>query len=88
MLKVVNKGISAPIGIFIVAFFALVAGVGVLKYQSNLMPNPETLPKLEILETPKIIGGQKDEHGCLIPAGYSWCEAKSMCLRVWEEECK
>ena len=33
------------------------------------------------------IGGQKDEHGCLIPAGYSWCEEKQKCLRVWEEKC-
>lgn len=36
---------------------------------------------------PGPIGGQEDEHGCLIGAGYSWCEAKQKCLRVWEEEC-
>ncbi|MFA6039147.1 MAG: hypothetical protein WCV62_00260 [Candidatus Peribacteraceae bacterium] len=35
----------------------------------------------------RLIGGQKDEHGCLIPAGYSWCEAKQKCLRTWEEAC-
>jgi putative hemolysin len=34
------------------------------------------------------IGGQKDGHGCLIPAGYSWCEEKQKCLRVWEEPCE
>jgi hypothetical protein len=34
-----------------------------------------------------LIGGQKDEHGCLIGAGYSWCEEKQKCLRDWEEEC-
>ncbi len=33
------------------------------------------------------IGGDKDEHGCLIAAGYSWCEAKQKCLRIWEENC-
>jgi|GEM_PF-2044312 len=33
------------------------------------------------------IGGQKDDHGCLIGAGYSWCEQKNKCLRVWEEGC-
>jgi hypothetical protein len=33
------------------------------------------------------IGGEKDEHGCLTGAGYSWCEAKGKCLRVWEEPC-
>ena len=35
----------------------------------------------------KPIGGEKDEHGCLTGAGYSWCEAKGKCLRVWEEPC-
>jgi len=35
----------------------------------------------------KPIGGEKDEHGCLIAAGYSWCEAKQKCLRAWEEGC-
>ena len=34
------------------------------------------------------IGGDKDEHGCLIAAGYSWCEAKQKCLRTWEEPCE
>lgn len=35
-----------------------------------------------------LIGGDKDEHGCLIAAGYSWCEAKQKCLRTWEEPCE
>ncbi len=35
----------------------------------------------------KPIGGDKDEHGCLIAAGYSWCESKQKCLRTWEEGC-
>jgi hypothetical protein len=38
-------------------------------------------------EAEQLIGGDKDEHGCLIAAGYSWCEAKQKCLRTWEEEC-
>ena len=33
------------------------------------------------------IGGERDEHGCLLMAGYTWCEAKQKCLRVWEEGC-
>jgi putative hemolysin len=38
-------------------------------------------------EQQNIIGGETDEHGCLIAAGYSWCEAKQKCLRTWEENC-
>ena len=36
---------------------------------------------------PQLIGGDKDAHGCLIAAGYSWCQAKATCIRVWEEYC-
>jgi|GEM_PF-2914020 len=35
----------------------------------------------------QIIGGDKDEGGCLVGAGYSWCELKQKCLRIWEEPC-
>jgi len=35
-----------------------------------------------------IVGGDKDAHGCLGSAGYSWCETKQKCLRVWEEACQ
>lgn len=34
----------------------------------------------------KIIGGERDEHGCLGPAGYSWDEEIGACIRVWEIE--
>ena len=32
----------------------------------------------------ELIGGQKDEHGCLGPAGFSYDENVGACLRVWE----
>jgi hypothetical protein len=35
----------------------------------------------------QLIGGETDEHGCLIAAGYSWCESKQECIRTWEEGC-
>ena len=35
----------------------------------------------------KLIGGDKDEYGCIGSAGYSWCDEKQKCIRVWEEEC-
>ena len=33
------------------------------------------------------IGGDKDEHGCLTSAGYSWCEGSQNCVRTWETPC-
>ena len=34
-----------------------------------------------------IIGGDRDAHGCIGSAGYSWCEAKASCIRSWETYC-
>jgi len=36
---------------------------------------------------PPLVGGDRDAHGCIGSAGYSWCEAKQKCLRIWEEPC-
>ncbi len=33
-------------------------------------------------------GSDRDAFGCIPSAGYSWCEAKQKCLRVWEEPCE
>lgn len=33
-----------------------------------------------------LVGGDKDEHGCLGSAGYTWCESKAECLRPFEEQ--
>lgn len=48
-----------------------------------------TGPNCEFARCPdqQIVGGDKDEHGCIGSAGYSWCEPKSKCLRIWEEAC-
>jgi len=37
--------------------------------------------------SPMLVGGDRDIHGCLGSAGYSWCEVKNKCLRTWEEPC-
>lgn len=34
----------------------------------------------------KLIGGDKDKHGCLIGAGYSWNEGEKSCVRQWSNE--
>ena len=33
---------------------------------------------------PGAIGGQRDAHGCLAPAGYRWCARTNRCERSWE----
>ncbi|MCK5819324.1 MAG: hypothetical protein KAH18_08730 [Psychromonas sp.] len=31
----------------------------------------------------KLIGGDKDEHGCYRSAGYAWCHSTNQCERPW-----
>jgi len=52
-------------------------------------PSPAVVPfapAVQPSDTP-IVGGDRDEHGCIGSAGYSWCASKNKCLRIWEEEC-
>jgi len=49
-------------------------------------PNCEFTPCVEVKEP--VVGGDKDSHGCIGSAGYTWCQVKQKCLRVWEEKCE
>ncbi len=51
---------------------------------------PESAPAVTPASTPEapLVGGDKDEHGCIGSAGYTWCEPKQKCLRTWEEPCE
>jgi hypothetical protein len=67
----------------IIGFFL---GIQYQKTTQNNIPYSQSILIPEV--TPKLIGGDKDKHGCLTGAGYSWCEVKNKCLRVWEESCQ
>lgn len=38
-------------------------------------------------DKPASIEGERDIHGCLLSAGYSWCASKNRCVKTGEEEC-
>jgi len=38
--------------------------------------------------TNNLVGNDRDVHGCIGSAGYSWCAEKGKCLRSWEEKCQ
>ena len=44
---------------------------------TEVIPEPVSPPGLPI-------GGERDEYGCLGPAGYSWNEEANACIREWE----
>jgi hypothetical protein len=66
--------------ICVFAFIILLAGCSLWQpiVKPNSLPDNANQP---------LIGGQKDAGGCLIAAGYAWCEPKQKCLRSWEEKC-
>ena len=41
----------------------------------------------EPTEPTEPIGGQQDVGGCMVGAGYSWCESSHSCVRKWEVPC-
>lgn len=47
------------------------------------------VPSQDEKEAPEeqLVGADRDEHGCIGSAGYTWCESKQKCLREWEEPC-
>jgi len=49
---------------------------------------PNALKPSEGCGDEKLIGGDKDEQGCLIAAGYGWCPSTGKCQRMWEEYCE
>lgn len=32
-----------------------------------------------------LVGADKDEHGCIGSAGYTWSEVRKDCIRLWEQ---
>ncbi len=80
-----QKGFVLPLIIAIIVILAIAGGVFI--YQKKAVA-PVINTIATSTATPTIIGGDRDIHGCLGPAGYSWCAVKNKCLRVWEEKCE
>ena len=36
--------------------------------------------------TQNLLGGDRDEHGCMGSAGYKWSPEKQQCVRPWEHK--
>lgn len=72
---------SVLIFILVLAVFLIAGGSYYFGTQKNSGTIPTPIPEQ------KKVGSDKDEHGCIGSAGYSWCEIKQKCLRSWEEIC-
>ncbi|MFA6306487.1 MAG: hypothetical protein WCV70_02215 [Patescibacteria group bacterium] len=74
--------------LILTVFLPLLAITGCTRETKRTSETPAVIPpQQEENNAEPLIGGDKDEHGCLGPAGYQWCEVKNKCLRIWEEAC-
>jgi len=80
-----KKGFVIPLIIAIVAILTLGGVVFVTKNKE--VKAPVIIDPISTT-TNSLVGGDKDIHGCIGSAGYSWCQVKNKCLRVWEEKCE
>lgn len=75
---------------FLIVVLILAAFVGGYfvsqKYNFKLEPKNSATTASPTITQP-LVGNDRDVHGCIGSAGYSWCEAKQKCLRTWEESC-
>ena len=59
--------------IFWVVAFALAFAVGGCAAKDSKTP-----------DAPRVVGADRDAHGCIGSAGYSWCARTKKCERPWE----
>lgn len=69
--------------IFILLLVFLVSGCNILPLVNEEEVIKDVVNQV-VDDNQELIGGQRDEHGCLGPAGYSWDEEIQACLRTWE----
>lgn len=82
-----TKGYQKITTVILIVIIVVVAIVGgAYSYKKWILPAKNESPSSNE-DGNQLIGGQKDEYGCLTPAGYSWCATKQKCLRIWEETC-
>ncbi len=62
-------------------------GLGILVHAQDATNTTLVVPAASGTPAPMIVGNDRDIHGCIGSAGYSWCAIKQKCLRVWEEPC-
>jgi len=61
--------------------------VAMLGAQANASPMPGSDSALGRNSPPTLVGGDRDAHGCIPSAGYTWCDATQKCYRPFEEKC-
>jgi hypothetical protein len=80
MVKYMKRLVCSPA---LIPGILLIAALLVLPV-SGVAPLNTTIPATTTAMMP---GSDRDSHGCIGSAGYTWCDTKQTCLRTWEEPC-
>lgn len=59
-------------------------GVAVLLASCSKVQNNEQKEEATTEKAEPMVGGEKDEHGCIAAAGYTWSELLQTCVQVFE----
>ena len=51
------------------------------------LPESDSVSLAPMSLASELVGGDRDEHGCIPSAGYSWCQPLAQCIRAWETNC-
>ena len=83
-----KKIISISVGIVVIAAAAFYIGT-FFQRKPSLVVSPTATPVVQSSPnaSPQLVGNDRDEHGCIGSAGYSWCATKQKCIRIFEEDC-
>jgi len=70
-----------------VLFIIIIAGAAVLICLQKIPAYAPASQNAGRTANAPMPGSDRDAHGCIGSAGYSWCPIKQKCLRIWEESC-
>ena len=62
--------------------FKVLSSLSLFTYALSQPVKGDIMPVYEPL-----VGGQHDDNGCMIGAGYTWCESSQSCIRQWVTPC-
>lgn len=83
-MKKFQIAILAILFIAVIVFLSYRAVSQTTKKNTSVILTPTTINPSP---SGQLVGNDRDEHGCIPSAGYSWCAEKNKCLRPWEESC-
>ena len=62
----------------------ILIAIGLAACTARKPPAEAAAPVASPAAAPAMPGSDRDAHGCIGSAGYSWCESTGQCERPWE----